>query len=846
MKKKFSKLMGIGLSIALVTSLLVAAVPAIAITTPQVTFGTANVDNVIGAVNAVHVITFTVNKQLTGNATRRDHIDITFPEGYIIGGAVTGVISAGPGWVDNGTGPTWDPTPPTLGVNFTSNPTFRTITYTLDNTNDYIGESAQIRIQINTGITNPSTPGDYTLTVVTKKADLTDIEAVVTSAAYSIITPYIFPLAGIVMAYNDAGILMGQSHSINTGIAQAKAGGRVEVGPGTYNEAVDANVAGQTIIATGDPGTCIIGMGGSVTISAGPVLPTGTTGVTVDGLTIEPPISGGPANMVTVAQTGGYAVIQNCTIKSGTTSAVTTGNTTTISNTTIDTTRSSGQTGIITTQKLTATDCTINVGSADTAIKSSGGSTAPGAGSTVSGATITGSSGEGVWVTAGAITIDNSSLMSLTTALDVDGGAVTVKNSVIDTCGAAVAGQGDAIEVNGGTLTMYNNTIQNSAAANWAMDIAGGTVKAHFNNILNNTKNITTTLAANATHNWWGSADGPAPLSTGGGPLLALVPYLGNSVTAAGVAVGSPTLIAKTTVGMDVAVLTNTGTSGTASVLGVSKYSANPELTAPMIKGTGSIVGYYDLYAAGIGNGNIVQVKFYVPVTQYTKVYYAGGISGQWSSAGGGVNLASGFAYLNIGGIDSGLTVSDLGGTVFAVVEDKTTTIGPSIASGTGSPVIGSYDVSTEPMFTWGSVVGSIRYEIALSEDPTFTIIEWSYNVDQTFYKVDEPLRYDTTYYWRVRGVLGEPYQEGGQWLTPATPWTTGIFTTASEPEPPAEPIVVQPTKPEVNVEIPPTKITIEPAEQAIPNYMLWIIVVVGAILIIALIVLIVRTRRVV
>ena len=33
-----------------------------------------------------------------------------------------------------------------------------------------------------------------------------------------------------------------------------------------------------------------------------------------------------------------------------------------------------------------------------------------------------------------------------------------------------------------------------------------------------------------------------------------------------------------------------------------------------------------------------------------------------------------------------------------------------------------------------------------------------------------------------------------------------------SAPAPPAEPIVVQPTKPEVNVEIPPTKITIEPA----------------------------------
>jgi hypothetical protein len=87
-------------------------------------------------------------------------------------------------------------------------------------------------------------------------------------------------------------------------------------------------------------------------------------------------------------------------------------------------------------------------------------------------------------------------------------------------------------------------------------------------------------------------------------------------------------------------------------------------------------------------------------------------------------------------------------------------------------------------MFTWGKVDGAIRYEIALSEDPTFTIIEWSYNVDQNFYQVEESLRYDTTYYWRVRGVLAEPFQEAGAWKTPSTPWAVGIFKTESEPAP--------------------------------------------------------------
>jgi hypothetical protein len=393
---------------------------------------------------------------------------------------------------------------------------------------------------------------------------------------------------------------------------------------------------------------------------------------------------------------------------------------------------------------------------------------------------------------------------------------------------------------------MVNNTVQNTHEDATAVYCNGSFAAIHFNSFLNNEMQFEGPGGLNVLqNNWWGSPDGPAPFTVTGADELE--PYLGNSVTIADMAVDAfntvSALATKNTVGIDVAVMPGPTGNGEVYAIGVAKYAGNPELAAPTIMGTGSVVGYYDVFVENdVDDDDVVQVKFYVPVSPYTKIYYAGGISGRWSDAGGDVNLASGFAYLTIGGVDSGLTVEDLGGTVFAIVEDKTTEAGPV----TTSPNIGAYDVAIEPMFTWGAVPGSIRYEIALSEDPTFTIIEWSYNVDQTFYKVDEPLRYDTTYYWRVRGVLGEPYQEFGQWKTPATPWTTGIFTTASEPAPPPDPIVVQPTKPEVNVEIPPTKITIEPAEQAIPNYMLWIIVAVGAILVIALIVLIVRTRRVV
>lgn len=87
------------------------------------------------------------------------------------------------------------------------------------------------------------------------------------------------------------------------------------------------------------------------------------------------------------------------------------------------------------------------------------------------------------------------------------------------------------------------------------------------------------------------------------------------------------------------------------------------------------------------------------------------------------------------------------------------------------SPAIGAYDVSVTPYFSWEPVAGAHHYEIALCEDPTFTIIEWAYNVNDPFLASTGTLRYETTYYWRVRGVMDAGF-------TVFTPWGTGIFTT--------------------------------------------------------------------
>lgn len=79
--------------------------------------------------------------------------------------------------------------------------------------------------------------------------------------------------------------------------------------------------------------------------------------------------------------------------------------------------------------------------------------------------------------------------------------------------------------------------------------------------------------------------------------------------------------------------------------------------------------------------------------------------------------------------------------------------------------------------------------------------------------------------------------------MTPASLWSTGIFTTEAEPVE-AAPTTITTPAPKVDVTVEPAKVTVEPSAPVIPDYMLWIIIAVGAVLIIALIVLIVRTRR--
>jgi len=133
-------------------------------------------------------------------------------------------------------------------------------------------------------------------------------------------------------------------------------------------------------------------------------------------------------------------------------------------------------------------------------------------------------------------------------------------------------------------------------------------------------------------------------------------------------------------------------------------------------------------------------------------------------------------------------------------------------------PVVGATNVPVSgTALTWAPYARATKYEVKLATDAALTDVLGTAQVEGTAYQYDSDLSYSTTYFWAVRAIEPVP-----------SDWSpTAHFTTMAEPveEPEPEPPVV--------IEQP----TITPAY-------IYAIIAVGALLVIAVLVLIVRTRR--
>jgi photosystem II stability/assembly factor-like uncharacterized protein len=145
------------------------------------------------------------------------------------------------------------------------------------------------------------------------------------------------------------------------------------------------------------------------------------------------------------------------------------------------------------------------------------------------------------------------------------------------------------------------------------------------------------------------------------------------------------------------------------------------------------------------------------------------------------------------------------------------------LAEPTGvSPLAGAGDVPIRPAFSWTSSIEATGYEFVLARDSGFTEVVAEFSgedaLTSTAWTCDITLDYATSYFWRVRAVSGDSHSQ----------WGVNTFTTEAAPSE-----ITPPTSPPIVVEPSPT----------ISPYMIWTTVGVGAVLFIALVVFIIRTR---
>ena len=136
------------------------------------------------------------------------------------------------------------------------------------------------------------------------------------------------------------------------------------------------------------------------------------------------------------------------------------------------------------------------------------------------------------------------------------------------------------------------------------------------------------------------------------------------------------------------------------------------------------------------------------------------------------------------------------------------------------SPICGAEDVILTTNFSWETVPGATGYEIEIATNEDFDPVIASGTATVNAWVASPKLDYSTTYYWQVRAV-----KDG----IPGA-WSVCIFTTEAPPPEPVEPV---------------EPVVIPPLPAPITPLWIWVIIGIGAALVISVIVLIVTTRRV-
>jgi hypothetical protein len=272
MKKKLSRILGVVISVTLLASMIVAAVPVSAdISVPSVSVAPASI-----SAPGVYTIKFDTYFPM---AAGTDTITIVLPSGTTVPTAYT----AGSIEVCNDVGAT-DTYTAATAVTWTS--ATRTVAITVPAGEGTTGAAHMgVKFLATSGVLNPSSPGSYTLTVKTSQET-----TAVTSKTYTIKVP------GKVDRYNSDGNFTGTYNDLTTAIAACNDKDVLKIGPGEYAESptIGATQDEITLESTGTAADTIIK--GTLTIAG--------TKATLDDLTIKGAL----------VVNGATASIKNCSL----------------------------------------------------------------------------------------------------------------------------------------------------------------------------------------------------------------------------------------------------------------------------------------------------------------------------------------------------------------------------------------------------------------------------------------------------------------------------------------------------------------------------------------------------
>jgi hypothetical protein len=403
------------------------------------------------------------------------------------------------------------------------------------------------------------------------------------------------------------------------------------------------------------------------------------------------------------------------------------------------------------------------------------------------------------------------------------------------------------------------------AAASWDPD----TSYIAFNDISGNDSDIDSAVDnVNAYFNWWGSADSDDfDIDTDD---VDHEPWLMAEQASAqsGFAVGAGDGDVDNLDGRDDAEISVTGLKdddddGADLIIGF-KYSSNPE------DDISDAIAFYDLYITMCDlqdTGEInAKIKLYdsAITTASMAHYWTGDFWAECSDQ----EARNGVIYVDLTE-DTLPSFDDLEGTPLAVTAGE---VGPQLDTPVVStPESGEKDVDLMPTFGWESVAGADGYYFQLADNANFILPMVDLTGDlgrltTTYAASAEVLSYSDSYYWRVKAVSGTVADGDLE----ESDWGGGVFFTMAEPEPEPEPeppswlcpqcgldftsrsalenhvASAHPPEepPEIIIESPDVIVPL-PAEEPITPAWIYAIIGVGAVLVIAVIVLIIRTRRV-